>query len=139
MPARVLSITLLTVLQPPLTAPQMSPLETPLQLQICASSASSATPTSSVGPPRSNISSTRSAGSGSPRSKACCRKATLRLSPSRVAPTILSSRITIDLKMPLPGSENMMCSSVSRSGSVRPMDATSTPATLSLVAVREPR
>ena len=117
----------------------MSAFDTPLQLQIWASSASSATPTSAVGPPRSNISSTRCSGSGRPRSNACCRNATLRLSPSSVAPTILSSRITIDLKTPLPGSEKTMCSSVSRSGSVRPMAATSTPATLSLVAVREPR
>ena len=32
-----------------------------------------------------------------------------------------------------------MCSSVSRSGSEIPIEATSTPATLSLVAVRDPR
>ena len=31
-----------------------------------------------------------------------------------------------------------MCSSVSRSGPCTPIDATSTPATLSLVAVRDP-
>ena len=94
------SMTPVTVLQPPLTARTMVALQTPLQLQTWASSASSATPTSAGGPPRSNSSSTRSSGSGRPRSKACCRNATFLLSPSSVAPTILSSRMTTDLKTP---------------------------------------
>ena len=97
MPARVLSITPVTVLQPALTVSTIVDLQTPLQLQTCASSAISATPTSSDGPPRSNSSSARASGSGNPRSKACCRNATFLLSPSSVAPITLPSRTTTDL------------------------------------------
>lgn len=116
----------------------MSPLLTPLQLHTWASSASSAAPASSLGPPRSNSNSTRSCGSGSPLSKACVRNPTLRVSPSTVAPMTLSSRTMTDLYTPRRGSENTTCSSSSRSGAFRPIAVTSTPATLSFVAVRVP-
>ena len=80
----------------------------------------------------------RSSGSGAPRSKAWVRKATLRVSPSSVAPTSLSSRMTTDRCTPRFGSEITRNSSSSRSGVLMPMTATSTPATLSFVAVRLP-
>ena len=64
-----------------------SPLDTPLQLQTCASSAISAAPCLGRRPPMSNSSSTRSSGSGRSRSNACVRYATLLMSPSRMAPT----------------------------------------------------
>ena len=49
MPARVWSITAVTLLQPPATAPQMASLLTPLQLHTWVSSGRSATPTSAAG------------------------------------------------------------------------------------------
>jgi len=57
-----------TEVQPPFTASTRAFLLTPLQLQTWAPSSSSATPTSSPGPPTSNIRAIRSSGSGSPRS-----------------------------------------------------------------------
>ena len=97
LPARVLSMTPATVLVPLSTQATRAPLETPLQLQTWASSASSAMPTSSAGVPRLNSISRRSSGSGNPRSNACMRNATLEVSPSMVAPMSFSSRITSDL------------------------------------------
>src|SRR4051794_29132916 len=138
LPARVLSITPLTVLQPPCTVSTSVCLLTPLQLQTWACGSSSAALTSAGGPPRSNISDTRSSGSARPRSNACIRNATFLTSPTSVAPTSRSSRMMMLLYTPRLGSENTTVSSVSRSGALSPIDATSTPATLSFVAIREP-
>ena len=138
MPARVRSMTAPTLPQPSATAPQMAPLVTPLQLQTWLSAGISATPTSSAPSERSTSSRIRSSGSAVPRSKAWVRKATLRVSPSSVAPTSLSSRMTTDRCTPRLGSLMTRNSSSSRSGTLMPMVATSTPATLSLVAVRLP-
>ena len=84
LPARVLAI---TPRQLPLAAAhagdRIAPLDTPLQLQTCASSASSATLSSAAGPPRSNSSSTRSSGSGGPAVEACMQER--RPSPCRPA------------------------------------------------------
>src|SRR4051812_44644353 len=138
LPARVAFITPGTVFVPERTQDTSAPLLTPLQLQTCASSASSDTPTSAAGDPRSNISPIRSAGSGRPRSNAWIRNATLPTSPSRVAPISRSSRITTLLYTPRRGSAKTTNSSSSRSGAVIPIDATSTPATFSLVVVLDP-
>ena len=138
LPAFVFAITPVTDVSPPRTQETSAPLLTPLQLQTCASSASSATPTATSGVPMSNISDTRSSGSGSPLSNACVRKDTLLTSPSSVAPTSFPSRITMVLYTPCFGSEYCTNSSSGSSGALRPIDATSTPATLSLVAVRDP-
>ena len=97
MPARVAAITPVTLRVPPCTHATRSPLDTPLQLQTCTESSISAAPCSSLGPASENSSSTRSSGSGSPRSKLWVRNATLLTSPSRVAPTSFPSRTTTDL------------------------------------------
>src|SRR5215204_1204369 len=138
LPARVRSMTSPTLLQPPATAPHRSPFDTPLQLHTWESAGISATPTCSAPSERSTSSRIRSSGRGAPRSNAWVRKATLRVSPSSVAPTSLSSRMTTDKCTPRLGSEITRNSSSSRSGVLIPMTATSTPATLSLVAVRLP-
>ena len=106
MPARVADITPSTEVWPSATQRAIAPLLTPLQLHTCASSANSAAPVAASGVPRSNISETRSGGSGSPRSKACIKNATLLTSPTRVAPISLSSRTTTVLYTPRLGSEN---------------------------------
>lgn len=86
----------------------------------------------------SNISDTRSSGSGRPLSNAWVRNDTLLTSPTSVAPTSFPSRITMVLYTPCLGSEYCTNSSSSRSGALIPIDATSTPATFSFVATREP-
>ncbi len=138
LPALVLAITPVTEVSPPRTQATSAPLDTPLQLHTWASSASSATPTPTSGVPMSNISDTRSSGSGSPLSKACVRNDTLDTSPTSVAPTSFPSRITTVLYTPCLGSEYCTNSSSGCSGALTPIEATSTPATLSFVATREP-
>ncbi len=97
LPALVAAMTPLTLLVPFRTHATRSPFETPLQLQTCTESSISAAPCSPEGPASSKSSSTRSSGSGRPRSKLWVRNATFPTSPSRVAPTSLPSRITTDL------------------------------------------
>ena len=97
LPARVFAITPATLSSPSATHPVSAPLETPLQLQTCAESSISSAPLASLGPARENSSSTRSSGSGNPRSKLWVRNATFSTSPSSVAPTSLPPRTTTDL------------------------------------------
>ena len=92
LPARVAFITAVTVLQPPATAWPMAALVTPLQLQTWLSAGISSSVTAWGGAPRSNISDSRSSGSGLSRSKACIRKAALEMSPIRMPPTRRPSR-----------------------------------------------
>src|SRR6201998_3434639 len=138
LPARGAAITPVTDFSPPRTVSTIVAFCTPLQLQTCASSDNSAAPTATSGVPMSNISEMRSSVSGSPRSKACIKNATLLTSPTRVAPTSLLSRTTTVLYTPCFGSLYCTNSSSSCSGAFSPIAATSTPATLSLVAMREP-
>ena len=93
LPARVAAMTPPTVRWPSRTQATNWPLLTPLQLQTCASSASSAAPASGGAAPMSNSSLIRSSGSGTRRSKAWVSDATLLTSPNRVAPTSTPSRM----------------------------------------------
>ncbi len=97
LPARVAFIQPVTLCSPPRTHATRSPLDTPLQLQTCTESSISAAPCSSLGPASSKSISTRSSGSGSPRSKLWVRNATFLVSPSSIAPISLPSRMTTDL------------------------------------------
>ena len=128
------------ILQPPSTHATRAPLQTPLQLQTCASSASSATPTSSDGDRRGRTAApARSSGSGSPRSNACIRNATFVVSPSSVAPiSLLVADDHASCRRRGAARRTRCARRCPAPGPAAPIEATSTPATLSLVAVREP-
>ena len=139
LPARVAAMTPRSVRSPRATHARIAPLVTPLQLQICASSGSSATLTSVGGPPRSNSSDTRSSGSTVPRSKACMRNETLRMSPSSVAPDELA--VADDHASCRRRAAARRTGRPRRRGArapTRPIVASSTPETFSLVASFEP-
>jgi hypothetical protein len=95
-PARVASQTALSVRQPPRSAPTMAPFETPLQLQIWASSGRSAAESGACDSPTGKSSDARESGSGVLRSNSCCSAGAALVSPSRMAPASLPSR-TISL------------------------------------------
>ena len=92
----VLAITPLTDFSPP-SRSTIAAFLTPLQLHTCASSASSAAPTSGRGCPEVEHQRDAFLGNGSPRSNACIRNASLPTSPTSVAPTSFPSRTTIVL------------------------------------------